>query len=93
MLVVRCCREVNELRYVLCPKRMRDEQFWQIYFLLAKRLLPPEAFDPAYKVPGSSASSLNFTDLSVSASLLPAVSKTPPPGSHSQGCCMLKNNC
>ncbi len=70
MLVVRCCREVNELRYVLCPKRMPDAHFWQIYFLLAKGLLPEEAFDPGYKLPASSAAGLTLTDLQARAPCL-----------------------
>ena len=49
MLVVRHVKEVNELRYVLCPKRLRDAQFWAIYFTLARRYLPAEAYDPAYQ--------------------------------------------
>lgn len=53
MLVVRAVREINELRFVLCPKRMTDEQFWKIYFILCKRYLPDTAFDPSFQ-PGSS---------------------------------------
>ena len=30
MLVVQSVKEINELRFVLCPKRMTDEQFWNI---------------------------------------------------------------
>lgn len=63
MLVVRSAREINELRYVLCPKRMSDAQFWQIYFLLAKKLLPDEAFDPAFQPPRSAAPGLTLNDL------------------------------
>lgn len=39
-------KEINELRFVLCPKRMNDAQFWSVYFLLSKKYLPLEAFDP-----------------------------------------------
>lgn len=39
-------KEIDELRFVLCPKRMNDAQFWSVYFLLAKKYLPTEAFDP-----------------------------------------------
>ena len=44
-------KEINELRFVLCPKRMNDAQFWTVYFTLAQKYLPPEAFDPDYKLP------------------------------------------
>jgi hypothetical protein len=47
MLVVQSTREINELRYVLCPKRMSDATFWQIYFALARKRLPDAAFEPA----------------------------------------------
>ena len=48
MLVVQSVKEINELRFVLCPKRMTDEQFWKIYFSLTKKQLPEAAFDPAF---------------------------------------------
>ena len=48
VLIVQCVKEVDELRYVLSPKRMTDAQFWHIYFSLAKKRLPPEAFDPTF---------------------------------------------
>ena len=51
MLVVQVAPEINELRYVLCPKRMSDAQFWHIYFALARKLLPAAAFDPAFVPP------------------------------------------
>lgn len=44
MLVVRVVQEVNELRYVLCPRYMDDQRFWQVYFALAKPHLPSAAF-------------------------------------------------
>ena len=40
-------KEVDELRFVLCPKRMTDRQFWQTYFQLACKHLPPAAFESA----------------------------------------------
>ena len=48
MLVVQSVKEINELRFVLCPKRMTDEQFWKIYFNLTKKQLPDAAFDPKF---------------------------------------------
>lgn len=48
MLVVQSVKEINELRFVLCPKRMTDEQFWKIYFNLTKKQLPEAAFDPSF---------------------------------------------
>ncbi len=47
LLVVQTVKEINELRFVLCPKRMTDNQFWKVYFTLAQKYLPPEAFAPA----------------------------------------------
>lgn len=43
MLVVRAVKEVNELRYVLCPRYMPDHKFWQVYFALAASHLPAVA--------------------------------------------------
>lgn len=54
MLVVQSVSEINELRFVLCPKRMTDEQFWKIYFSLTKKHLPEDAFNPDF-VPEESA--------------------------------------
>ncbi len=65
MLVVQVAKEINELRYVLCPKRMTDAQFWQIYFQLAKEYLPAEAFDASFVPPKSSTQALTFADLQV----------------------------
>ncbi len=66
MLVVQVVKEINELRYVLCPKRMTDAQFWQIYFQLAHKYLPEDAWDPAFKPPSTSAMhGLTLTDLQV----------------------------
>lgn len=48
MLVVQSVKEINELRFVLCPKRMTDEQFWKIYFNLTRKQLPEAAFDPDF---------------------------------------------
>ena len=47
MLVCLAVKEMNELRFVLVPKRLADEQFWAIYFALVRSRLPPEAFDVA----------------------------------------------
>lgn len=48
-------KEINELRFVLCPKRMNDAQFWIVYFSLARKYMPPEAFDPGFEVPKDAA--------------------------------------
>ena len=45
MLVCLAVKEMNELRFVLVPKFLSDEQFWAIYFALTRSRLPPEAFD------------------------------------------------
>jgi hypothetical protein len=39
-LVVQTVDEINELRYVLCPRYMSDQRFWEIYFCLANKHLP-----------------------------------------------------
>lgn len=54
MLIVQSVKEINELRFVLCPKRMTDEQFWKIYFSLTKKQLPETAFDPTFVPEGFS---------------------------------------
>lgn len=38
---------MNELRFVLVPKRLTDQQFWGIYFAVTRSRLPAEAFDSA----------------------------------------------
>ena len=70
ILGVQAAPEVNELRYVLVPKRMGDAQFWQVYFALAKKLLPPVAFDPSFVPPPSDEHRMTLHDLQVA----------PPPG-------------
>lgn len=66
MLVVQVVKEINELRYVLCPKRMTDAQFWHIYFRLANKYLPEEASDPDFKPQASPATQgLTFNDIQV----------------------------
>lgn len=52
-LLGQALKEINELRYVLCPKRMTDEEFWKVYFTLSKRHLPEEAWDPNFVVPAA----------------------------------------
>ena len=42
---------MNELRFVLVPKRLTDEQFWSIYFALTRARLPTEAFDTSLQAP------------------------------------------
>jgi len=39
-LIVQTVDEINELRYVLCPRYMSDQRFWEIYFCLANKYLP-----------------------------------------------------
>lgn len=50
-LVVQSVKEMNELRFVLCPRRMTDERFWAVYFSLAKKHLPRKAYDPSTPAP------------------------------------------
>lgn len=39
-LVLHTVKELQDLRYLLCPKRMEEERFWKIYFSLAHPHLP-----------------------------------------------------
>ncbi|KAK9082592.1 hypothetical protein Scep_029063 [Stephania cephalantha] len=33
--------EISQLRYALCPRHLKDTEFWRIYFLLVKCLVSP----------------------------------------------------
>lgn len=44
LLLVKNVKEIDELRFVLCPKYMDDGQFWDTYFKLMKEKLPTIAF-------------------------------------------------
>ncbi|KAF8006200.1 hypothetical protein BT93_K0488 [Corymbia citriodora subsp. variegata] len=35
-LVLTSVQEMSQLRYMLCPRHMKEQQFWQIYFVLVK---------------------------------------------------------
>lgn len=50
-LVVQSVKEINELRFVLCPRRMTDDRFWTVYFTLAKTHLPRAAYNRDTPVP------------------------------------------
>ncbi|RZC88652.1 hypothetical protein C5167_016512 [Papaver somniferum] len=41
MLVLTEVKEISLLRYVLCPRYLKDRQFWQIYFMLVKNHVSP----------------------------------------------------
>ncbi|KAL4421629.1 hypothetical protein ABPG75_010920 [Micractinium tetrahymenae] len=73
-LVVQALKEVNELRFVLCPKYMTDEHFWHVYFTLARKYLPDAAFswtpgqpllfaDKAAAAAGGSGDAFSLTEL------------------------------
>ena len=47
VLVCQTVKEMDELRFVLVPKRLTDERFWDIYFAVTRSRLPAEAFDLA----------------------------------------------
>ena len=36
-VILRVSKTVSDFRYVLCPRRMRDEKFWRIYFILVDK--------------------------------------------------------
>ena len=44
LLLVKNVKEIDELRFVLCPKYMDDNQFWDTYFKLMKNDLPKISF-------------------------------------------------
>lgn len=44
-LVVSNIKEVDELRFVLCPRYMDDDRFWSVYYTLARKHLPEVAFN------------------------------------------------
>ncbi|XP_038985793.1 uncharacterized protein LOC103716016 [Phoenix dactylifera] len=35
-LVLSKVKEIAQLRYILCPRHLKEKQFWRIYFLLVK---------------------------------------------------------
>ncbi|OVA01604.1 BSD [Macleaya cordata] len=41
MLVLTKVKEISQLRYVLCPRHLKERQFWQIYFMLVKSYVAP----------------------------------------------------
>ncbi|KAK9088077.1 hypothetical protein Syun_030471 [Stephania yunnanensis] len=41
MLLISQVKEISQLRYALCPRHLKDTQFWRIYFLLVKSLVSP----------------------------------------------------
>ncbi|GJN01444.1 hypothetical protein PR202_ga18711 [Eleusine coracana subsp. coracana] len=41
MLQINFSNELAKIRYDLCPRHMKDKQFWRIYFLLAKSYISP----------------------------------------------------
>ena len=54
-LVLERAPQLRDLRFVLCPRRLDDFQFWLTYFTLCRRYLPREAFDPAAAAAASAA--------------------------------------
>ncbi|XP_068479159.1 uncharacterized protein [Phaseolus vulgaris] len=36
ILVLSRVKEISQLRYVLCPRHLKENQFWKIYFKLAR---------------------------------------------------------
>ncbi|RLM74561.1 uncharacterized protein C2845_PM15G24300 [Panicum miliaceum] len=41
VLVLSKAKELAKIRYDLCPRHMKDKQFWRIYFLLSKSYFSP----------------------------------------------------
>lgn len=44
LLLIKNVKEIDELRFVLCPKYMNDSQFWDTYFKVMKNDLPNITF-------------------------------------------------
>ncbi|XP_039121240.1 uncharacterized protein LOC120257983 [Dioscorea cayenensis subsp. rotundata] len=40
-LVLSKVKEISQLRYTLCPRLLKEQQFWRIYFLLVKTYVTP----------------------------------------------------
>ena len=45
ILLMKRVKEVDALRFTLCPKYMDDGVFWAIYFELVRKMLPTEAYE------------------------------------------------
>ncbi|KEH29002.1 BSD domain protein [Medicago truncatula] len=43
VLILSNVKEISQLRYVLCPRHLKENQFWIIYFTLARSHLAPVA--------------------------------------------------
>ncbi|XP_047085792.1 uncharacterized protein LOC124697213 [Lolium rigidum] len=41
VLVLARAKELAKIRYDLCPRHMKDKQFWSLYFLLARSYILP----------------------------------------------------
>ncbi|KAK2432864.1 hypothetical protein QL285_018198 [Trifolium repens] len=41
VLILSRVKEISQLRYVLCPRHLKENQFWKIYFTLARSHLAP----------------------------------------------------
>ncbi|XP_010245986.1 PREDICTED: uncharacterized protein LOC104589381 isoform X2 [Nelumbo nucifera] len=40
-LVLSKVKEISQLRYVLCPRHLKETEFWRIYFILVKNYVAP----------------------------------------------------
>ncbi|KAF8402088.1 hypothetical protein HHK36_013040 [Tetracentron sinense] len=40
-LVLSKVKEISQLRFVLCPRHLKERQFWRIYFMLVKSYVSP----------------------------------------------------
>ncbi|KAF9610950.1 hypothetical protein IFM89_025983 [Coptis chinensis] len=40
-LVLSKVKEISQLRYVLCPRHLKEREFWRIYFALVKNYVTP----------------------------------------------------
>lgn len=71
LLSLKQVEQLHNLRFVLCPRRMDEDEFWMIYFALTKRYLPPEAWEQAVdkpvEKPSASASEDKAKDLETEA--------------------------
>ncbi|CAO2198296.1 unnamed protein product [Urochloa humidicola] len=50
VLVLSKAKELAKIRYDLCPRHMKDKQFWRIYFLLAKSYISPTEVLPLHEL-------------------------------------------
>ncbi|XP_077250444.1 BSD domain-containing protein [Tasmannia lanceolata] len=85
-LVLSTVKEISQLRYVLCPRHLKERQFWRIYFMLVKSYVTPYEIRALHKAKlkmmgkeddkamGQSAFEVEMTETTQVTSVLPPAS-------------------